>query len=138
MSEGTGLIRRFYEDVIAGGQLELIDELTTDGMVDHEQGLPGQPEGREGVKFFVGVMREAFPDISVKSVSPAMADGDLEAGRAVLTGTHQGDLMGVPATGNQVEIETVDIIRIQDGKVAEHWGLTDAMGIMEQIGAAPG
>jgi predicted ester cyclase len=56
----------------------------------------------------------------------------------VLTGTHQGDLMGVPATGNQVEIETLDIIRIQDGKVAEHWGVTDAMGIMEQIGAVPG
>jgi predicted ester cyclase len=137
MAEGTGLIKRFYEDVIGGGQLHLIDELATDDIADHEEGLPGQPSGREGVKFFVGAMREAFPDIRPKSVEPMMADGNLEAARVILTGTHEGELMGVGATGKTVEFESIDIIRVEDGKVAEHWGLTDTMGLMQQLGAIP-
>lgn len=137
MSEGTGLIRRFYAEVIGQGSLDLIDELTTEDVVDHEQGLPGQPPGREGIRFFVQAFRAGFPDIGPKSVEPMLAEGDLEAGRVVLTGTHQGEFMGLPATGKTVEIESVDIIRIVDGKVAEHWGVTDAMGLMQQLGAIP-
>jgi len=137
MSEGSGLIRRFYDEVIAGGQLNLIDELATEGIIDHEEGLPGQPSGREGVKFFVNAFRTGFPDISAKVVEPTLADGDLEAGRVVLTGTHEGEFMGVPATGKTVEFESLDIIRLEDGKVAEHWGVTDAATLMQQIGAIP-
>src|SRR5262245_3188805 len=137
MAEGTGLIARFYEDVIGKGQMSLIDDLTTDDLVDHEEGLPGQPAGREGVKFFVNAMREAFPDISVKTIEPTLTDGNLEAARAVLTGTHRGELLGVAATERAVEIETLDIIRVEDGKVAEHWGVTDVMSLMQQLGAIP-
>jgi predicted SnoaL-like aldol condensation-catalyzing enzyme len=82
MASGTGLIKRFYEEVLAGGNLDLIDELTSDDLVDHEEGLPGQPAGKEGVRFFVTALREAFPDISPKTVEPTMTDGDLEAARA--------------------------------------------------------
>jgi steroid delta-isomerase-like uncharacterized protein len=137
MAEGTGLIARFYEDVIGKGQMRLIDELTTDDLVDHEEGLPGQPAGREGVKFFVNAMREAFPDIRAKTIEPTLTDGNLEAARAVLTGTHRGELLGVAATERAVEIETLDIIRVEDGKVAEHWGVTDVMSLMQQLGAIP-
>lgn len=137
MSEGIGLIRRFYEDVIGNGQMNLVDELTTEDLVDHEEGLPGQPPGREGVKFFINAFRTAFPDISPKTVEPTLAEGDLEAARAVLTGTHEGEFMGVPATGKTVEFESLDIIRVEDGKVAEHWGVTDAATLMQQIGAIP-
>ena len=138
MAEGTGLIKRFYEDVIGNGNLALIDELTTDDIVDHEEGLPGQPSGREGVKFFVGAMREAFPDVRLKSIEPMMTDGDLEAARVIVAGTHEGELMGVSATGKSVEFESIDIIRVEDGKVAEHWGVTDTLSLMQQLGAIPG
>jgi steroid delta-isomerase-like uncharacterized protein len=137
MGEGTGLIRRVWEDVIGNGELGLIDELVTEDVVDHEEGLPGQPSGREGMKFFVNAMREAFPDLKATTIEPTMADGNLEAARAVLTGTHKGELMGVAATDRSVEFESVDIIRVKDGKVAEHWGLTDVMTLMQQIGAVP-
>ncbi len=137
MAEGTGLLRRFYEEVLGDGNLALVDELTADGFVDHEEGLPGQPPGKEGVKFFINGMREAFPDIRPKTIEPTLADGNLEAARVVLTGTHQGELMGVAPTDRSVEIETIDIIRVDDGKVAEHWGLTDVMGLMQQLGAVP-
>jgi steroid delta-isomerase-like uncharacterized protein len=137
MAEGTGLIRRFWEDVIGKGELGLIDELTTEDIVDHEEGLPGQPSGREGVRFFVNAMREAFPDINATTVEPTMAAGNLEAARAVITGTHKGELMGVAPTDRTVEFESVDIIRVEDGKVAEHWGVTDVMSLMQQLGAVP-
>ena len=137
MAEGTGLIKRFYEDVIGNGNLALIDELTTDDIVDHEEGLPGQPPGREGVKFFVNAMREAFPDVRLKSIEPMMTDGNLEAARTIVAGTHEGELMGVAATGKSVEFESIDIIRVEDGKVAEHWGVTDTMSLMQQLGAIP-
>ena len=137
MAEGTGLIKRFYEDVIGNGNLALIDELATDDIVDHEEGLPGQPSGREGVKFFVNAMREAFPDVRLKSIEPMMTDGNLEAARTIVAGTHEGELMGVAATGKSVEFESIDIIRVEDGKVAEHWGVTDTMSLMQQLGAIP-
>lgn len=137
MAEGTGLIRRFYDEVIGKGEIGLIDELVIDDVVDHEEGLPGQPSGKDGVRFFVNAMREAFPDIRPKTTEPTMADGDLEAARTILTGTHEGELMGVAATGKTVEFESIDIIRIEEGRVAEHWGVTDVMSLMQQLGAVP-
>ena len=138
MAESTGLIRRFYKEVMEGGNLDLIDELATDDYLDHEEALPGQPPGKDGIRFSVNAFRAAFPDLEVKTVEPYLADGNLEACHAVLTGTHQGELAGVAATGRSVEFGTTDIIRVEDGKVAEHWGTTDNLGLMQQIGAMSG
>jgi predicted ester cyclase len=66
-----------------------------------------------------------------------LVDGDLEAARVIISGTHRGELMGVAATGKAVEFESIDIIRVEDGKVAEHWGVTDVMSLMQQLGAIP-
>jgi len=137
MSEGTGLIERFYRDIVESGNLALIDEMATENYVDHEEGLPGQPPGKEGVKFFVNMMRSAFPDIKVKSFEPSLVAGGMEACHVVLAGTHRGDMAGVPATGNSVEFDCTDIIRVEDGKVAEHWGTTNNLSLMQQIGAVP-
>lgn len=137
MAGGTGLIKRFYNEVIVGGNLSLIDELVRDDIVDHEEGMPGQPPGKEGVKFYVNTIRSAFPDIAVKTTEPALAEGDLEAAYSVLAGTHTGDFAGIPASGKAVEFAGTDIIRVEDGKVAEHWGSTDTLSLMQQIGAVP-
>ena len=138
MADGTGLIKRFYKEVIEGGNLSLVDELATDDYVDHEEALPGQPPGKDGVRFFVNAVRTAFPDIKVKSIEPCLADGNLEACHVILTGTHRGDMAGVAPTGRSVEFGGTDIIRVEDGKVAEHWGTTDNLGLMQQIGALSG
>jgi predicted ester cyclase len=134
MAEGSGLIRRFYEDVIGNGQLDLVDEFVVEDLIDHEEGFPGQPPGREGAKFFANAIREAFPDISAKSVEPTMVDGNLEAARTLVAGTHKGEFMGIAPTDKTVEFESIDIIRVEDGKVAEHWGVTDTMSLMQQLG----
>jgi steroid delta-isomerase-like uncharacterized protein len=138
MASGSGLIERFYRDVIEGGKLNLIDELSTDDFVDHEEALPGQPPGKEGIRYFVNAVRTAFPDIRVKSLEPTLADGNMEACHVVLTGTHRGELAGVAGTGKSVEFDGTDIIRVEDGKVAEHWGTTNNLRLMQQIGAMPG
>jgi len=135
MPEGVGLIERFYKDVIESGNLALIDELAADSYVDHEEALPGQPPGKDGVKYFVNMMRTAFPDIKVKEIEPRVAAGNMEACHVILTGTHRGELAGIPATGKSVEFDCTDIIRVEDGKVAEHWGTTDNLSLMQQIGA---
>src|SRR5512141_779886 len=135
MSGEVGLIERFYKDVIESGNLDLVDELAADSYVDHQEALPGQPSGKDGVKFFVSTMRSAFPDIKVKEIQPSLSAGNMEACHVVLTGTHRGELAGIPATGKSVEFDCTDIIRVDDGKVAEHWGTTDNMSIMRQIGA---
>ncbi|MCU1532354.1 MAG: ester cyclase [Arthrobacter sp.] len=137
MADGTGLIKRFYTEVMEAGNLARIDELLNEGFVDHEA-LPGQPPGRDGARFFANTMRTAFPDIKVKTAEPALAEGNLEALHVVLTGTHQGDMMGVAATGRSVEFDGVDIIRVEDGKIAEHWGARDTLTLLQQIGAIPG
>jgi steroid delta-isomerase-like uncharacterized protein len=137
MADGTGLIKRFYTEIIEGGNLSLIDELATDDYVDHEEALPGQPPGKDGVRYFVNAIRTAFPDIRVKSIEASLADGNLEACHVILTGTNSGEMAGMPATGKSVEFGTTDIIRVEDGKVAEHWGTTDNLGIMQQLGAIP-
>ena len=134
MPDGTGMIKRFYTEVLEGGNLDLIEELVSDDFVDHDP-LPGQSPGKDGVGFFVNTMRAAFPDLRATTTEPALMDGNLEARYVVLTGTHQGELMGIAATGRSVEFSGIDIIRIDDGKVAEHWGATDTLSLMQQIGA---
>jgi steroid delta-isomerase-like uncharacterized protein len=136
MAEGAGLIQEFYDEMMTNGNLDKIDELVTDAVVDHEQGMPGQPEGKEGVRFFVNTMRGAFSDIKA-TVGPSLESGDMAAARVTITGKHTGEFMGVPASDRSFEITSIDIIRIEDGKCAEHWGVTDNMALMQQIGAVP-
>jgi steroid delta-isomerase-like uncharacterized protein len=136
MSRNTDLAHRFYEDVMVGGDLDALDQILTSDFVDHEEGPPGTPDGIEGVKFFVSMFREAFPDIQV-SIDDVMEDGDRVAVRATMTGTHDGELMGVPPSGNRVRLEMIDIVRVEDGRCAEHWGAADNLSLMQQIGAIP-
>ena len=136
MADGTGLSDRFYTEVIGEGNLAIIDELVSDDFVDHNP-LPGQPPGKDGVRYFVNMMRSAFPDLRVKTKEPSLVDGNLEAHYVVLAGTHQGELMGVAPTGRAVEFSGVEIVRVDGGKVVEYWGAMDTMTLMQQIGALP-
>ncbi len=136
MAAGAELIQEFYDEMLGKGNLDKVDEMVTDDVVDHQQGLPGQPEGKEGVVFFVKTMRDAFSDLRA-TLGPSLESGDLAAAEVTITGKHTGEFMGVPATDKSFEIKSIDIIRIEDGKCAEHWGVTDNMALMQQLGAIP-
>jgi steroid delta-isomerase-like uncharacterized protein len=135
MSEDhKAIATRFYDGVNAG-DLSVVDELVADDFVDHEE-FPGIPTDKEGVRQFFVMFRAAFPDMRMEA-REVLGDGDLVSARFVFTGTHEGEFMGLPATGKRVEVEGFDMVRLRDGQVTEHWGVMDAMALMQQLGAIP-
>ena len=95
------------------------------------------PQGRAGIKQFFAMTRRGLPDYHA-TVEDEAAEGDKVMYRVTFRGTHQGELMGIPPTGKQVTIAAIDIFRIAEGKIAEHWGIADKLGLLQQLGVAPG
>ena len=113
------LMRRFY-DAVSTGDLDALDELVADDVVDHEE-FPGMPPGKEGVRQFFGMLRSAFPDLQMEP-HEMVAEGDLVCARVTITGTQDGDWMGMPPSGRRIEVEALDMVRLRDGLAVEHWG----------------
>jgi len=134
-NDNKALIHRLYDEVINGGDVGLLDELVAADFVEHEE-FPGLPGGREGMKQFFAMMRTAFPDFRM-AVDDVIAEGDKVVARATMSGTHKGEFMGMEPTGKQFRVSAIDVIRFASGKAAEHWGVTDTAGMMEQLGAIP-
>ncbi len=82
----------------------------------------------------MNALRTAFPDLHVKAMGPVLSENNMEAGHVVLAGTHLGEMAGVKPTGKSVEFEATDIVRTENGQVAEHWGTTDHLRLMRQLG----
>src|SRR5262245_12576356 len=113
MAGGGGLIQEFEDEMLTDGNLAKVDGLVTADVVADEQGLPGRPEGKEGVVFFVNAMRGASSDIKA-TTDQTIESGDRACARSVITGRHTGEWMGVPPSDKTFEIESIDIIRIED------------------------
>jgi steroid delta-isomerase-like uncharacterized protein len=134
-AENKATVRRFVDEVQSGGNIDAIDELCSPEFVNHSA-PPGVPSNCEGVKLVTAMFRQAFPD-SYFTVEEMVAEGDKVATRKTFHGTHQGEFMGIPPTGQQVSIGLIDIVRIADGQVVEHWSMGDNLGMMRQIGVLP-
>jgi steroid delta-isomerase-like uncharacterized protein len=130
------LLRRFYEELWSQGDLEAIPELVAENFVDHHP-LPGAPPGREGLAALVTTWRTAFPDMR-EMVEDLIAEGDKVVGRFTMRGTHSGQFMGVPPTGQRVKMSGIDIVRIAGGKIAEFWYGEHLLELMQQLRAVPG
>ena len=126
------LTRRFYDDVLVGGNLDLIDELVHDEFVEHEE-FPGLPPGKESIRFFVTTMREAFPDLTT-TIEDIIVEDKKVVSRLRFSGTHRGEFGGIPPTGKKIDVQAIDILAYRDGKLIEHWGVTDQMAMMQQLG----
>jgi predicted ester cyclase len=105
------------------------------GFVDHAV-RPGMPLGIEGTRLFFNMLFTAFPDLH-GTIEDLIAEGDKVVDRMTCEGTHQGMFMGSPPTGKRVKWSFIDINRIVDGKVVEHWAEVDTMSIMQQLGLVP-
>ena len=124
-----------YERINAG-DIAGFGELVADDFVDH-QGGPGLPPTREGTLEFFQILLAAFPDMRM-DIEDLIAGDDKTVARVKITATHQGEFMAVPLTGASVEIQLIDIMRFDDaGLVCEHWGVTDMLSLMHQIGIVP-
>ncbi len=133
--ENKAVVRRFVEEVQNRGNLAALDELCGAGFVNHSA-PPGVPPTREGLEQLTALFRQAFPDGQM-AIEEMLAEADRVATRKTFRGTHQGDLMGLPPTGRRVEIGLIDIVRVVDGRVVEHWNAVDNLGMMQQLGAIP-
>lgn len=134
--ENKARMRRLLEEFINRGNEGVVDETTAPTWRMHVAGN-SEPMDREGVKQFIRMFRAAFPDLR-DTVEDMIAEGDKVAVRGVTRGTHQGEFMGIPATGRQVRASWIDLVRFTpDGKVAENFLNFDMLGLMQQIGAIP-
>ncbi len=136
--ENKAILQRGYEQVFNQGNLDQIEEFASTDLIDHEAPPPGMEdlEGIEVLRQFVKVFRDAFPDLQL-TVEDMIAEGDKVAARYTMRGTHQGEFMGIAPTGNQIEVTGIDIVRFESGKAVEHWGSSDQLGMMQQLGIIP-
>ena len=132
MADLKAVMQSFYDGFNAR-DAEALDALMADDFVEHEE-FPGAPNDNTAPRFFLSLMTGAFPDFAFH-VDDMLQDADKVASRGRMTGTHQGEFMGMPATGKSFEISFYDIVEFRDGKAVAHWGLNDVAGMMEQLGA---
>ena len=132
------IMRRFWA-VWEQGNIDLLDELLAPEYINHTLAAPDLPPGPEGVKEVVSMFHSAMPDLRVV-VEDMVAEGDKVATRYALEGTHEGELFGAAPTGKQLSIKSITVERVSEGKIKEHWRVTDEMGMMRQLGilGAPG
>jgi len=133
--QNKALVRRMVDELQCGHNLDVVDELFAADFVDHSV-PPGLPLGREGVKMQFAMFFNAFPDLRVV-IHDQVAESDDVVTRKTFHGTHQGDLIGIPPTGRSVAFDVIDILRVQHGKITDHWNVVDQLGLMHQIGAIP-
>jgi steroid delta-isomerase-like uncharacterized protein len=128
-------MRRLYE-LLSAGDIDAFGDLIAEDFVEHED-TPGLEPTKEGVKELFRMYTAAFPDLRMEA-EDILASGDKVVARVRGTGTHQGEFMGIPATGKSVDVQLIDIIRFgDDGLAHEHWGVFDALAMMQQLGAIP-
>jgi predicted ester cyclase len=130
------ILRRLYEEVINQGKLETLDQLMEAGFIDHNPPGPGFPAGIAGVKAVFTAFRAAFPDLHFE-VEDMVTEFDYVTARYTMTGTHQGEFLGMAPTGKKVTVSGMDIILFKQSKLAERWGQQDTLALLQQLGAVP-
>jgi steroid delta-isomerase-like uncharacterized protein len=129
--DSKAVIRRLIEEGINRNNEAVIDELVSPTFVSNEEGMGGV--GLEGFKQVIKMYHTAFPDARLE-VQFYVAEGDLVVTWGEYTGTHNGPLEGIPATGLPVRVKDVDLWRVENGKLAETWTHLDQAGLMQQLG----
>ena len=130
-------LMELYEQVINNNDVGAMDRLYGPGYVNHAAPF-GLPRDLEGLRVLFSEFVDAFPDQHIVA-EDVIVHGDKVVARWTLTATHRGTFFGVPATGKKVVMTGIDIERIADGKIVEHWGSRDDLGLLRQLGllAAP-
>lgn len=137
MSEANkALMKRFVTEYQTNHDDAVLYELMSPDFVDHSA-PPGLPAGREGVKVLFDAFHEAFEGFTAH-IDDQVAELDKVVTRKAFHGRHVGDFMGLAGTGRDVSIQVIDIVRIADGQIAEHWNVVDELGLLRQLGALPG
>lgn len=134
--DNLAVLRRYYDEVVNQGNLATVDEVIADDYVSHHNDPAHLPPGPAGVKAFVTMTRQGFPDLKL-TVDQAFGAGDQVASMWTMEGTHTGEWFGAPATGKHAKWSGVVITRFADGKIAEDWYNFDQISLLQQLGIIP-
>lgn len=125
------LVLRMHEELLRSRDPGRVEDFFAPGFVSHNM-PPGLPDGVEGVKRFFAMFRDALSELEL-TIDEVVAEGDRVAVATTLTGRHDGELLGIAPTGRRVAITGIDMVRV-DGRIVEHRGLTDTVGLLRQLG----
>ena len=134
--KNKALFRRFIEQVANQGDLSAIHEMMPPDFIENKDLPAGAPQGRDGVEHFFRQWRQGFTDRNV-TIDLEVAENDIVTAYQTWSGTHTGEFLGIPATGKAVKVTAVDIVRVADGLLVEHWGIMDMLLLMQQLGVIP-
>jgi steroid delta-isomerase-like uncharacterized protein len=129
--------RRIFEELWNDRNLTVIDEIISPDYIHHDPQAADIPAGIDGYRQFVDRYINAFPDLHM-TVEDEIVAGDVVAVRWTVTGTHRGQLPGLPPTGKSISLTGMSIARLRDGKFVESWNNWDALGMMQQLTSASG
>jgi predicted ester cyclase len=129
--QAKAVVRRNTEQVQVGGDFDLFDELFADDFLDHTP-QPGFSSDKDGVRLLYKGLRAAFPDFKA-DIRWQTVEGDLVTTYKVYSGTHLAPFLGLAETGRKVRFEAVDAIRVQDGRITDHWGVANLFSLVQQI-----
>jgi len=133
--EANKAVVQSFLDQLSQGDTTKVDSLVAETFVEH-QVMPGMMPGREGLKAMIASFHTSFPDLKT-TVNVISADGDKVWMHSNMSGTMKGEFMGMKPTGKSFNVEAFDLVRFENGKIVEHWGAMDDMGMMQQLGATP-
>jgi predicted ester cyclase len=134
--ENKAIRRRYFQEAWIEKDETAYERYISPDVVDNgvkTTGMGGPPSGIEGVKQRHAATFAALPDCEY-IVHDMVAEGDKLSTRFTITGTHVGEYMGVPGTGKRLAFSGIDIVRMQDGKLMEHWVEVDLLGLLQQLG----
>jgi predicted ester cyclase len=134
-ADAKALARRALDEIYANADLDLVDELIHVGYSSPEPAHPGRT-GHDGVRETVRGLHAAFADLRFE-IHDEIAEGDKVVQRVTMHGRQTGPLMDHEPTGRRFAMRQVHIWRIADGKLAEHWGLRDDLGMLTELGLFP-
>jgi predicted ester cyclase len=130
MNSNEQIFRILIEEGFSKGDANIFDKYASSGFIENQHGI--KPSGIEGVKKAIESLHQAFSDFSL-TVADLVSDGDKVWGRMIGRGTHTGQFGSMPPSNKKFEITVIDIMRFEDGKLVEHWGVPDRLALMEQI-----
>jgi steroid delta-isomerase-like uncharacterized protein len=131
-NEKKVILQRFFTELFNQAKLSVADELVAANYLNHNA-APGETSGREGLKQFVTNLHGAWADLTF-TVEDQVAEGDKVTTRFTITGTHQGEFVGIPATGKPIRVQAINIHRVANGQIQEGWLEWDTLGMMQQLG----
>jgi steroid delta-isomerase-like uncharacterized protein len=135
-AQHVAAVRSYFDDVWSAGKLELLDRLLAPDYINHTPSTPDPVPGPAGLRPIVAAFRVGFPDLHF-TIEDLVAEGDRVAVRVTMEGTQDGPLFGAPPTHRHVRVSQINIEHFRGDQIAEHWRVTDELGVMRQLGALP-